>query len=136
MNLSASERRALIRLRLANALQALADAAALRQANSIRGATNRAYYAMFYAAAAMAVQQGQSFRKHTGLLAYIHREWVATGQLDKTHGRALQRAFESRSEGDYQDVLRLTGEDVDQLIADATAFIGTVQSILGVSVSP
>ncbi len=56
---------------------------------------------------------------------------MATGLLEKTHGRALQRAFESRSEGDYQDVLRLTGEDVDKLIADATAFIETVERMLG-----
>ena len=133
MNLTAAERRALIRLRLANASQALADAAALRQANSARGATNRVYYAMFYAAAALAVQQGHSFRKHTGLIAHIHRDWVATGLLEKKHGRAIQRAFESRSEGDYQDVLRLTGEDVDQLVADAVAFIEAVRLVLGVS---
>ena len=131
MNLSATERNALTRLRLANATEALANAMALRQTESIRGATNRVYYAMFYAAAALAVQQGHSFRKHTGLIAYIHKDWVATGLLEKTHGRALQRAFESRSEGDYQDVLRLTGEDVDKLIADATAFIETVERMLG-----
>ena len=41
MNLTAPERSALTRLRLANAAQALADAVALRQANSVRGATNR-----------------------------------------------------------------------------------------------
>ena len=133
MNLSAAERGDLTRLRLANASQALADAMALRQADSIRGATNRAYYAMFYAAAALALQQGHSFKKHTGLIAYVHKEWVATGLLEKKHGRALQRAFENRSESDYQDVLRLTGEDVDRLIADAIAFIETVQTMLGAS---
>lgn len=132
MNLSAAERHALARLRLGNASEALGDAAVLRHADSVRGATNRAYYAMFYAAAALAIHQGQSFRKHAGLIAYIHKEWVATGQLGKQHGRALQRAFESRSEGDYQDVLRLTGQDVDQLIAEAVAFLGEVRRIVGI----
>jgi len=46
------------------------------------------------------------------------------------HGRALQRAFESRSEGDYQDVMRLTTLDVDRLMADATAFIEAVREVV------
>lgn len=118
---------ALIRLRLASAEEALRDAGILRQSGSLRGATNRVYYAMFYAASALALHEGQSFRKHAGLIAYIHKEWVATGRLEKQHGRALQRAFENRSEGDYQDILRSTAEDIDQGLADVIAFLQAVR---------
>jgi len=73
-----------VELRLANAGEALRDAAALRQANSVRGAINRAYYAMFYAVLALFLKMGINARtsKHAGVIAMFDKEFIHTGKLD------------------------------------------------------
>lgn len=123
MTLSPDERANLVRLRLNNARETLEDARVLHERGSIRSAVNRAYYAMFYAASALALDQGQIFSKHKGLVAFIHKEFVKTGRLHVKHGRAFQKAFEDRSEGDYQDHLKLTGNDASEMVTAASDFI-------------
>ena len=74
----------MVTLRMEAAQRAIEDARLLMESGSIRGAVNRAYYAMFYAASALAVSNNSgTFSKHAGLIAYIHREWVHTGKLEK-----------------------------------------------------
>jgi uncharacterized protein len=130
MTLSPDERRAIALVRMQNAQQTLADARLLHERGSIRSALNRVYYAMFYAASAFVIARGKVFAKHGGVLAFIHKECVQAGVLDRRHGRAFQKAFEDRSEGDYQDLLKLTGEDAGAAIAAADEFV----SALGVLV--
>jgi uncharacterized protein (UPF0332 family) len=78
MTLSEEDRKVLTKVRLENADSTLDDAQPLFERNSLRGAANRAYYAMFYALSALAVSQGRSFRKHSGLIAYFQKEFVLT----------------------------------------------------------
>lgn len=120
-----------VRLRMEAAQRAIADARLLMESGSIRGAVNRAYYAMFYAASALAVSNNSgTFSKHAGLIAYIHREYVHTGKLEKQHGRSFQKAFENRAETDYQDILRLSVQDVEAMIAEAVAFVDAIKRLL------
>ena len=126
MTLTADERRAIARLRMENARQTLADARLLQEKGSVRSALNRAYYAMFYAASALAIVKGRVFAKHGGVLSFIHKECVQAGVLDRKHGRAFQKAFEDRSEGDYQDMLKLTGDESAGAVAAAEEFVGAL----------
>jgi uncharacterized protein (UPF0332 family) len=48
---------------------------------------NRAYYACFYAASAILMQLGETFKKHTGVRAAIHKRLVKTGLLDIHWGK-------------------------------------------------
>lgn len=103
---------------------------ALFERDSLRGAANRAYYAMFYAVSALAVSRGRSFRKHSGLIAYFQKEFVVTGFLNRKHGRALQKTFEDRSEADYQDYVKLTREQIQFRIREASGLITAVKELL------
>jgi uncharacterized protein (UPF0332 family) len=109
-----------------SARRSLADARLLHAAGSVRGAVNRAYYAMFYAASALAIAGGQSFSKHSALISYIHREFVKPGILPQEQGRALQKGFEDRTEGDYQDLVKLKPKDAAAMIQAASEFIAVV----------
>ena len=118
---------ALIRLRLENADETLQAAHTLYEHNaSPKSIVNRAYYAMFYAASALAVSRGKAFTKHSGILTFIHKECVQTGMLDRKHGRAFQKAFEDRSEGDYQDMLKLTAAETAAVIVSAEDFVNAL----------
>ena len=118
----------LVFVRLATARQMLDDAAVLRASGSLRSAINRAYYVMFHAASALALSRGRSFSKHSGVISFFQREFAKTGILDRLHGRALQKAFEDRSEADYQDYVRFTEEQVDARIREAAAFLCAIEA--------
>jgi len=42
-------------------------------------AAARAYYAAFYAASALLLAEGKTFRSHRGVLALMHRDYVKPG---------------------------------------------------------
>lgn len=76
---------------------------ALREldAGSYSFAMNRLYYAAFYGVCAVLLERQQSFRKHTGVRAAFHRQFIKTGLLDMRWGRLYDQLFEDRQEGDY-----------------------------------
>jgi uncharacterized protein (UPF0332 family) len=64
-------------------------------------AASRAYYAAFYAASALLLNENIDTTKHSGVIASIHRLFVKAGKLDKEQGRNLQWLFDLRGVGDY-----------------------------------
>ena len=131
MTLTEEQRRQLIRLRLENADQALADAAVLLDAKSLRGASNRCYYAVFYAASALAIRDNKDFRKHSGLISYFHAEYMNTRRLPLELGQALQKVFKNRTQTDYQDDLTVSLDDVAGCLKDAKQFVAQLKQFLG-----
>ncbi|MEI6738389.1 MAG: HEPN domain-containing protein [Pseudomonadota bacterium] len=123
MTLLPEERQTVISLRMQNAEEALSDAGVLLERNSLRGAANRLYYAVFHALSALALGDGKLFAKHQGIISFFHADCVRTGRFEKRFGRVVQQAFEDRTEADYEDdvsfsedVLRARIRDVRELI--------------------
>jgi uncharacterized protein (UPF0332 family) len=83
------------------AVDSLASARREYEAGSYSFATNRLYYAAFYAVSAVLLGRQQSFRKHSGVRAAFHRQFIKTGMLDMKWGRLYDQLFEDRQEGDY-----------------------------------
>jgi uncharacterized protein (UPF0332 family) len=71
MTLTDQDKQALIQVRLQAADESVADAKRSSAAESWRGAMNRAYYAMFHAAYALAVSRDTVCTKHTQLIAFF-----------------------------------------------------------------
>ena len=72
---------------------------------------SRAYYAAFYAASALLLNDGLDTSKHSGVIALIHQHFVKNGKLDKEQGKNLNWLFELRSVGDYGVSLHVTQQD-------------------------
>lgn len=70
------------------------------------------------------------FRKHSGLIACFHAEYVKTGLFERDMGRILQTALDNRSEADYQDVVRFSKDDVEASLDEARRFIGKIKIYL------
>ena len=64
-------------------------------------AASRAYYAAFYGATAVLLNEGLDFSKHSGVIASIHQRFIKTGKLSKEQGKDLNWLFEIRNVGDY-----------------------------------
>ena len=93
-------------------------------------AASRAYYAVFYAASALLLNEGLEFRKHSGVIAAIHQRFIKTGRLEKEYGKNLNWLFELRSIGDYGVTSHVPKADVELAISAAASFFERVRSMI------
>lgn len=93
-------------------------------------AASRAYYAAFYGATAVLLNEGLDFAKHSGVIASIHQRFVKTGKLDKEQGKALNWLFEIRNVGDYGGTAHVTQAQAEQAIQAAERFLTTIKILV------
>jgi uncharacterized protein (UPF0332 family) len=91
---------------------------------------SRAYYAAFYAATAVLLCEELEFSKHSGVIAFIHREFVKTGRLDKRHGKNLNWLFELRGVGDYGATVHVSRRDAERAIRVAAEFLDAIEALI------
>ena len=75
--------------RIEQARETLREAEILLNESALRGAINRAYYAMFYALLALLATKQLGTSKHSGALALFDREFVKAGVFPRELSRSL-----------------------------------------------
>ena len=93
-------------------------------------AASRAYYAAFYGATAVLLNEGLDFSKHSGVIASIHQRFVKTEKLSKEQGKDLNWLFEIRNVGDYGGTVHVSEPQAKQAIQAAESFLTAVNSLL------
>lgn len=93
-------------------------------------AASRAYYAAFYAASALLLNEGLETKKHSSVIALIHQHFVKNKKLPVEQGKNLNWLFELRSIGDYGGVIRLSFEEAQRAIQVSASFMDSVDDIL------
>jgi len=111
------------------ASEALASARSEQKAGRCVFAVNRAYYACFYAASSVLMDMGETFRKHTGVRAAVHRKLIRTGILETKWGAFYDLVFESRKRGDYQEMVSFSPEETEELISNSEHFVDFIKEI-------
>jgi uncharacterized protein (UPF0332 family) len=91
---------------------------------------SRAYYAAFYAASALLLNEGLDTSKHSGVIALIHQHFVKNGKLNKEQGKNLNWLFELRNVGDYGVSLHVTQQDAQRAVDIAEDFFVAVKTLL------
>jgi uncharacterized protein len=91
---------------------------------------NRLYYAAFYGVSAVLLERQQSFRKHSGVRAAFHREFIRTGRLDTKWGQLYDQLFEDRQEGDYVVFVSFETEYVQLQFAQCSEFLDALGNLL------
>jgi uncharacterized protein (UPF0332 family) len=81
--------------------ESLASAELELKSGSKDFAINRLYYAVFYAVSAALLERQIVFKRHTGVRAAFHQEFIKTGLLYFKWGEYYDQLFEDRQEGDY-----------------------------------
>jgi uncharacterized protein len=97
---------------------------------SPRSIINRAYYAMFYAVLGLLVYEEYSSSKHSGILSYFNRRFIAGKVFDEVVGKSINKAFDLRQRGDYRECVNLTYEQVEPFIDESLVFVQTVKDYL------
>lgn len=93
-------------------------------------AASRAYYAAFYGATAVLLNEGLDFSKHSGVIALIHQRFVKTAKLSKEHGKDLNWLFEIRNVGDYGGTAHVSQPQAERAVQAAESFLRAVKSLL------
>jgi hypothetical protein len=91
---------------------------------------NRLYYAAFYGASAALLEREQSFKKHSGVRAAFHRQFIKTNLLDMKWGRLYDRLFEDRQEGDYVVFVSFEPEYVQMQLTQCAEFLHELAGLL------
>jgi uncharacterized protein (UPF0332 family) len=123
--------RDLVRYRLERANEALADAELLLSQDRLPAATNRTYYAMFYAVVALLITKGFSSSRHSGVIGLFHREFVKTRQFPVELAKYIDLAFDERLEGDYGEYVQFERADLDDLLQNAHRFVSKTVELIG-----
>lgn len=93
-------------------------------------AASRAYYAAFYSASALLLNETIDTTKHSGVIALIHQHFVKAGKLEKEQGKNLNWLFELRSIGDYGVSMHVASDDAGRAVKVAEDFLGSAKKIL------
>ena len=121
----------LIKHRLAQAQEALADAKFLIDGNrSPQSIVNRSYYAMFYAALALLQKISKTPSKHAGVISLFDKEFVMKGIFDKNLSKDFHKAFEVRQSVDYKIIKPITAEKANDIWQKAVNFVQALQNYL------
>ena len=86
-------------------------------------AASRAYYSVFYAATGILLTHDLEFRKHSGVIASIHQNFIKPGKLNKEFGKDLNWLFELRGIADYGVSIHVPREEAEKFVEAVKKFI-------------
>ena len=91
-------------------------------------AVSRAYYSMYFAARALLLTKDIAPKTLKGLrlISKFGLEFIDTGFIERTYGRALNVAEEDREDADYSITCEITEEEAKTVIEDAKKFIDRI----------
>ena len=135
MSLRDEDRKAMIAYRLEKADTALEDATFLTDAGRYNLAANRLYYALYHAASALLLSRGISTKRHAGMIAQMHLNFVKTGVLSTDEGALFKVMFDLRHEGDYEDFIDVEREDIDEYTPQVCALVEHLKQLVTSSVA-
>lgn len=124
-------RQEVVRYWVEQARAALDSARSELGAGRLNFAVNRAYYACFYAASAVLLNERHKFVKHAGVRAALHRQLVKTGRISPELGRAYDVLFQRRGQADYGEWASFDPPQVTEFIRNAEEFTAEMVRILG-----
>lgn len=124
------EIKALSGYRLSRAKETFNDGLKLLENKSFIGATNRFYYAAFYAARALLATKELDSSKHTGVISLFNQHFVKTNIMKLEVSKILQKSFEIRQDTDYEDFAEIAAEEVICLREEVSIFIKEVENAL------
>lgn len=96
----------------------------------LRSAADRAYYAMFHAAAAALHKKDITAKSHRGIIQKFGEVYIKSNEFDRELGKALQRAFSLRQASDYDVYPEPDEEQVTAMVEKAQEFVNRLKQLV------
>lgn len=93
-------------------------------------ALSSSYYAMFHAVRAVCAMASFDSKKHSGIISFFDKNFVAVGAFDRRYSRSLHQAFNIRQDSDYEDFYVASCEEAKIQVTNAHEFIIAVRNYL------
>jgi uncharacterized protein (UPF0332 family) len=100
------------------------------ESGHLYGASNRIYYACFYATVALLLTKDLTSSKHSGVVAFLNRHFVKEGIIPVAMGKFYSRVFDNRLESDYGDIVEFEENDIMANLKTAEEFINQIKALL------
>ena len=123
-------KRSLIAYRLEKAHTDLSAAIMSFDAGFYDASANRSYYAIFHAARAVLMLNGQDYKKHSGVISRFSEQYLKTKILPPELSKIISMASIIRNRSDYEDFYICSISDTKKLVSDAALFLDTVTAFL------
>jgi uncharacterized protein (UPF0332 family) len=88
------------------------------------------YYACFYAAIALLINENYESKTHSGVKTLLGLHFFKENRIDKSFSLFYERLFNLRQTGDYEDWVYINEEDVLPLIEPVEQFIKTIEKLI------
>ncbi|MEI6287950.1 MAG: HEPN domain-containing protein [Bacillota bacterium] len=116
--------------RISKARECYSDAQAALMEQRYSTAANRSYYAIFHAVRALLAFGKFDSKRHSTIIGYFHREYIATGKIPREYHLILTEAFHMRMETDYNDFFVISREETDEQVSKALVFIEYIEVVI------
>ena len=130
MALSESEKADVVKFRLEKANSTFAEITILMQNELYRTAANRLYYACYYAATALLINNGYETHTHSGVKTLLGLHYIKGNKIDKSLGKVYNQLFNLRQDSDYEDWIEVDESDILPFIEPAKQFIKTIENLI------
>lgn len=116
--------------RLDKASLDLEAAKVLLNSDLVKQSINRSYYAMFHAARALLAYDKFDSSKHSGIISYFNKHYIATGKIKVEIGKMLSSAELIRNKSDYDDFYIASREVAETQLGNAENFITEIKNFI------
>jgi len=130
MGLSEENRKSLVNYRLGKAKETFAEIPILIENKLWRNAANRLYYACFYAANALLINDGHQAHTHSGVKTLLSLNYAKENAIDKNFITIYSNLFRMRQRGDYEDWISIREDDIIPLLQPAEKFIAEIEKLI------
>lgn len=121
---------ALSKHRFNQALTAIQSTEYLIEHKNYNGAANRIYYAVFHALRSILAINQVDFKKHSAVISYFRKSYIKTNIFPIQVSKTIGKAFDLRSEGDYDDYYDVSKEEAVNLANETKFLLNLIQQYL------
>ncbi|HOT75751.1 MAG TPA: HEPN domain-containing protein [Candidatus Wallbacteria bacterium] len=121
---------ALSKYRLDKAKEELDTARQLFELNRFSKSLNCSYYSIFHATRALLAYDQFDSKKHSGIISYFIKNYIASKILPQELARVILDAEDFRHDADYMDFYVVSSDDARIQIEKAKYFLESIESFI------
>jgi uncharacterized protein (UPF0332 family) len=78
----------------------------------------------------LALQFGYKTSKHTQLIGWFNKKFIASGEIEKKFGRILRDCYNYRISADYDSFVSFAEEDIQVLLSEMKSFLVRIDQFI------